>query len=436
MNSTTDNRRRIAKWAVPIGIAAVAACVAVWAVFLRGSDKEATYQTATISRGDIENTVTCTGTLSAVGTVEVGTQVSGTIEHIFVDFNDKVEKNQVLAVVDTTQLAAAVVDAQASLLNTTALYEQALAEYKRNLPLAEKGYVSQEEFLPIETAVKTREAALKSAKASLERAEANFRNAVIRSPIEGTVISRAVESGQTVAASFSTPTLFVIASDLAEMEILVAVDEGDIGQVKQGQPAHFTVQGYPDETFQGTVRQIRLQPETVSNVVTYTAVVTAPNERGLLLPGMTATVDLVVESTTGVLMVPNGALKITPTEKMMAEARSRMPERPTQAGAPSDSTGERTGMTSGRGAGGAPFQGASFGPSSASGGMKVIWLLDQTGHVSMRPVRTGATDGKMTEITSPRGIEEGATVITGLNGQTAGETASGTRDRPPGFRMF
>lgn len=414
MNSTTDRRRRFAKWAVTIGIAAVAVCVAVWAVFLRGSDKETTYQTATISRGDIENTVTCTGTLSAVGTVEVGTQVSGIIEHIFVDFNDKVEKNQVLAVVDTTQLAAAVVDAQASLLNTTALYEQALAEYKRNLPLAEKGYVSQEEFLPIETAVKTREAALKSAKASLERAQANFRNAVIRSPIEGTVISRAVESGQTVAASFSTPTLFVIASDLAEMEILVAVDEGDISQVKEGQAARFTVQGYPDETFHGTVRQIRLQPETVSNVVTYTAVVTAPNKEGLLLPGMTATVDLVVESTAGVLMVPASALKITPTEKMMTEARSRMPERPTQAGAPPDSTR----------------------PSSASGGMKVIWLLDQNGHVSMRPVKTGATDGKMTEITSPRGIEEGATVIIGFNGQTAGETSSGSRDRPPGFRMF
>jgi HlyD family secretion protein len=271
-----STRGRVAKWAIIIAAAAIAVCVAVWAIFLRGGEKEEIYQTAKVSRGNIENTVTCTGTLSAVGTVQVGTQVSGAIDHIFVDFNDRVTKNQVLAVVDTTQLAAAVVDAEANLANASALYQQALAEYKRNLPLAEKGYVSPEEFLPVETTVKTREATIKSASASLERARANLRNAVIRSPIEGTVISRAVESGQTVAASFSTPTLFVIASDLSQMEIMVSVDEGDIGQVKQGQTARFTVQGYPDETFHGLVRQIRLQPGTVSNVVTYTVVVTAP----------------------------------------------------------------------------------------------------------------------------------------------------------------
>ena len=452
MNNVTTDRKKagVTRWIIVAAVAAAAASAGLWATMLRGGSEAVKYQVAAISRGDLENTVTCTGSLSAVGTVEIGTQVSGTMAQVFVDFNDHVKKDQVLAVLDTTLLAAVVTDASAGLLNAQAQYEQALAEFQRNQPLAEKGYVSEQEFLPIKTEVKTREASLRSAKAALERAEANLGNAVIRSPIEGTVIQRAVEPGQTVAASFSTPKLFIIASDLAQMEILVSVDESDIAKVKTGQTARFTVQGYPDETFEGTVKQIRLQPEKVSNVVTYTVVVSADNDRGLLLPGMTATVDLVVERTAGALLVPNTALRVTPTEEMLADARKEMHER---AGALPDSTGARVGMGSGRGSRGASFgAGAGAGPaasgSAASGSSwagqaasdhKVLWLLGQDGKVEMRPVKTGATDGKMTEIVSARGIDEGMNVIVGLNGQSASSSEgqrSGSQSRPHGFRLF
>ena len=452
-------RAKIIRWIIVAAVLAVGVSAALWATILRGGSEAVEYQVATISRGDLENTVTCTGALSAVGTVEIGTQVSGTVDQVFVDFNDHVSKDQVLAVLDTTTLSAVVTDASAGLLNAQAQYDQALAVFQRDQPLAEKGYVSEQEFLPIKTEVKTREASLRSATASLDRAKANLANAVIRSPIEGTVIQRAVEPGQTVAASFSTPKLFIIASDLARMEILVSVDESDIAQVKTGQTARFTVQGYPDQTFEGVVKQIRLQPEKVSNVVTYTVVVAANNDRGLLLPGMTATVDLVVERTTGALLVPNAALRVTPTEEMMADAKRQMRE---QAGALPDSTGAGSGSGLGRGSRGASFaapagaapgagsQGAQHGAGpggapgaagawSQSGDRKVLWILDQNGKVEMRPVKTGASDGKMTEIASARGVEEGMTVITGFDGQG---TASGTGQRsssqggPHGFRLF
>jgi HlyD family secretion protein len=422
-------RGRVTRWVIIIAaVALVAGAGTVYLTVFRSHGTEPKYQVAQIQRGDLENTVTCTGALSAVGTVEIGTQVSGIVANVFVDFNDHVKKDQILAVLDTTLLAAAVIDARAGLLNARAQYDQAEAEYQRNLPLSEKGYISEQEFLPLKTAVTIREASLQSATASLDRAQANLRNAVIRSPIEGSVIQRAVEPGQTVAASFSTPTLFVIAKDLSEMEILVAVDESDIGQVKEGQEARFTVQGYPDETFEGTVRQIRLQPESVQNVVTYTVVVRASNDKGLLLPGMTATVDLVIERREGVLLVPNSALRITPSAEMMAEARRQMQER---SGVLPDSAGRTVGKRA---------ENAPSGSSPMPGDHKVIWTLDEGGRVSMKPVRTGATDGKMTEITSSQGIEEGTTIIVGLNGSSTGSSGSTSqstnRNRPPGFRMF
>ncbi|HKK01240.1 MAG TPA: efflux RND transporter periplasmic adaptor subunit [Desulfuromonadales bacterium] len=270
------------------------------------------YQTAAVTRGTFENTVSSTGTLAAVETVDVGTQVSGTIVKIAADYNDHVKKGQVLAIINQDLFKAAVNNAQGAVTKALATLALDEKELERNRPLYEKGYLSQQEFLPYETNVKVDKATLASARASLAQARTNLANTVIRSPIDGTVIQRSVDTGQTVAASFNTPTLFVIAEDLSRMQIEANVDETDIGQIRQGQHVRFTVQAYPDKTFTGTVSQIRLQPQTISNVVTYTVIVKADNDRGLLLPGMTATADFVVEHDTAVLLVPNAALRFQP----------------------------------------------------------------------------------------------------------------------------
>jgi len=424
-----------------LGIVAVAVIVVVaGAFFLRsvsGANNEPLYEFAEVTRGHIENVVTCTGTLSAVGTVDIGTQVSGTVAEVNVDFNDEVRAGTILAVLDTTMLKASLMDARAGLLSAEAQYDQAVAEYKQNLPLAEKGFISEGEFLPYEYAVRTREAQVKSSEAMLDRAQANLSYAVIRSPIDGTVIQRTVEPGQTVAASFSTPTLFVIAADLKEMEIHALVDEGDIGQVETGMRARFTVQAYPDDVFEGVVRQIRLQPETVQNVVNYTVVVDAANEAGKLLPGMTATVDFIVEQRNDVLLVPNSALKIVPTEEMMAAIRKRMEERRGASPGPVGEAGEHStarpqGQMVNRG---------DMSLASSGGGQsyfKAVWYLED-GEIRLGRVTTGATDGKNTEIVSSQNLREGTEIIKGLT--SAGQAAAGSRQsesghRPPGFRIF
>ena len=289
------------------------------AVFLRFQAGESeppgsAYLTAKVSRGDLQLTVSSTGTLAAVETVDVGTEVSGTVEKVLVDYNDHVSKGQVLAVLKPDLFNAAVAEAQGSVDQAKASLQQAREDLERNRPLFEKGYISAQEYLPYQTNLEKTEATLASARASLARAKTNLGNATIHSPIDGTVIQRSVDAGQTVAASLNTPTLFVIAKDLSKMQIEAAVDETDIGQIRTGQRVNFTVQSYPDKGFSGTVRQIRLQPTTVQNVVTYTVIVSADNQEGLLLPGMTATVDFIVAEAHDALLVPNAALRFRPEE--------------------------------------------------------------------------------------------------------------------------
>ncbi len=273
------------------------------------------YLFATVAQGPLETLVSSTGTLAALETVEVGTQVSGTIARLEVDYNDHVRKGQVLAVLDQALFAAQVQEAEANVAKARATLTQAEDEQRRNQPLFDKGFLSAQEFLPISTGVNTARAALAAAEASLTRARTNLAYTVIRSPIDGTVIKRSIEAGQTVAASLNTPTLFLIARDLAQMQIEADVDESDIGQIRTGQPVRFTVQSHPDETFQGRVSQVRLQPRTISNVVNYTVLVEASNDKGLLLPGMTATIDFVVNRLENALLVPNAALRFQPQEE-------------------------------------------------------------------------------------------------------------------------
>ncbi len=249
--------------------------------------------------------------------MEVGTQVSGIIDKVYADFNDRVHKGQIIALVDTSLLKLAVTDAESNLLKALAQYEEARENHQRSVELYNRGLISKADYQPVKTSLRTAEASLAAAHAAMERANRNLKYAIIRSPIDGTVTARNVEEGQTVAASFSTPTLFTIAQDLSKMEIKAMVDESDIGQIKKDQPVRFTVQAYPQKTFEGKVKQVRVQPTTASNVVNYTVVVSADNPGNLLLPGMTATVDFIVEKKTNVTLVPNAALRFEPTEKQL-----------------------------------------------------------------------------------------------------------------------
>jgi len=359
-----------------------------------------------ITRGDLVNSVSSTGSISAVSTVEVGTQVSGIIDKLYVDFNDQVRKGQLLAVLDTVLLKTTLLDAQANMAKARAQLEQANADYSRNLPLFEKKLISEAEFLPLQIQLKTQKANLTSAEAALARADRNLKYAFIHSPIKGTVIQRNVEEGQTVAASLQAPILFIIAEDLAQMEIHAQVDESDIGQIKTGQKVTFSVQAYPDKIFEGAVRQIRLQPTTVQNVVNYTVVVDASNPENFLLPGMTATVDFIIEERRDVLLVPNTALRFQPSEKRLEIFRSQTPPPP----APGATNKEK------------PAEG-KFAAGNASEKMPGappkdavhVWLVDQNHQLKPVPLKSGLTDGKLTVVEMSRDLKEGMEVVTGSN---------------------
>ena len=423
----------------------VLTATAIWTLGVRpDGGQETPFTFAVLTRGDLENLVSGTGTLTAVGTVEVGTQVSGVIDHLYADFNDRVEVGQLLAVLDTAALAASVRDFQAGVARTKAQYNQALDEYERHVPLAEKGYLSELEIRALATQVETAHATLQSAEAALQRARTNLQHAEIRAPIKGTVIQRNVEAGQTVAASLAAPTLFIIAEDLAQMEILALVDESDIGQIRETQEVRFSVQAYPDENFTGWVRQIHLQPQTIQNVVNYTVVVDAPNGEGLLLPGMTASVDFVVEHVEDVLLVPAVALRFQPTQEMrvafVERQRERMDALPDSA---HQQTRERlVGRQQ-------PFGGIQQRQMPDDVGR--VWYLDENGDPGMTLVRTGATDGLMTEIKTGerpggRGLSftflEGMQVITGTTSSSTSQKSPttlnsqprmGSRKGPPGL---
>lgn len=391
------------------------------------SGNGAKFEFEEIKRGTLENIVSCTGTLSAVSTVNVGSQVSGIVEKLYVDFNDNVKKGDLLAVLDKTMFNASVKDAEAGILRARAQYDQAQAELKRNQPLFEKGHLSESEFLVTKTNAETATASLRSAESTLKRAQTQLAYAEIRSPIDGTIIERAVDAGQTIAASFQAPKLFIIAEDLTKMQIDTAVDESDIGQIKEGQDVRFTVQAYMDETFTGKVRQIRLSPTTIQNVVNYTVVVDANNDKKLLLPGMTATVDFLVEESKDVLMVPNSALSFIPPQEMLQKIQARMAmtakwqERQKEGKA-----GDTSGASGANGGSGITSpSGGTSGTSGMAGGrtgggmmngklpehMGRVFYLDEKGNPAMAFLEKGISDGKMTEVKHSRHLTEGMKVI-------------------------
>lgn len=451
---------------IVVGLVVAAAAGAWW--YRRESAAGAvTYRFASVERGALQSTVSATGSLDAVTTVQVGTQVSGQVAEIYADFNDRVKKGQLLARIDPTLLQQSVLDAQAVLERNVAERDQAQRENDRNKSLYERKVLTEVEYQTSQYKLAVAEASVKSARVSLERARRNLAYTEIYAPIDGVVVERNVDVGQTVAASLQAPQLFLIANDLSQMEILARVDESDIGAIHDGQAVRFTVQPYPNESFPGTVRQVRLQSTTQENVVNYTVVVSVRNESGRLLPGMTATVSFITGSVDDALIVPNAALRFRPTNAMLAasgidtagtagangggprggasaEGRpaSNTPAGATPTGA--TPTGATPGARDMRRNGGAPaaMDGAAR-PRTATR----LWVLDADKRLHSISVDAGLSDGQKT-VVAGQGLETGMQVVIGaLTGNAAAPGAGGTSPfqstqqrgpggggpRPPGF---
>jgi len=374
--------------------------------FSSGSSPDVMYRTEKVTRGDIQVVVTATGTVSADTTVEVGTQVSGTIQKLYVDFNTKVKKGQVIALIDPTFLQSAVQDAEASLEKAKAQTDDSKRVYLREKDLLAKGLAAQADYDAAITTYQSNTAAQKSAQSQLDRARINLKYATITAPIDGIVISRAVDVGQTVAASFSTQTLFTIANDLTKMQVQAAVDEADIGRVQDGQDVLFTVDAYPDQTFHGTVTQIRLAPVTVQNVITYTVVIDVPNPDMKLMPGMTATSTILVTKKENVLKIPTIAFRFQPLPDQIEVRKD-------STGAPEDSAkaAERRSKY-------AQMQGGG-----AAGKSTRLWVVGKSKKLTPVYIRPGIADGTFTEILFGK-VEEGQEIVVGVMSQKPTATAT------------
>jgi HlyD family secretion protein len=412
------SRRKITKTII---VAIIALEVIIAGSCKKGS-KEYSYETAIVKKGSIVNTITATGTVEADTTVLIGTQVSGVINKIYVDFNSNVRKGQLLAELDKTPLQTQVQQAQASLDDSKSEVEFQTATYERYKALLDKKLVAQADYDQVKYSYDKARANLKTAQAGYDKSIVNLNYASIYSPIVGVILNRAVDQGQTVAASFSTPNLFTIGNDLTQMQVQANVDEADIGQVRTNEPVDFTVDAYPNETFKGSVRQIRLQPVVTSNVVTYTVIVNAPNPEKKLMPGMTANITVLVQKVDSVLIIPGKALRFTPDAAFLAEYMKNNPIGQRQgtggAGRPAGTngtpgtpgtvgTGGNTGTTAGQ-----PNTGG-FQAGGQTGKKPVIVWVKEGEKVRRTRVGTGAIDGSNAEIKF--GLKEGDEVILSMS---------------------
>lgn len=359
--------------------------------------KTYTFETSKVSKGSIVNTVTATGTLEAITSVIVGTQVSGIVEKLYVDFNSQVKKGQVLAELDKTALRSSVEQSQATLDNAKAEVEYQASTFERSKALYDKNLIAQADYDQARYNHEKSKATLKNSQAQYDKALVQLRYATIYSPIDGVVMNRAVDEGQTVAASFNTPEIFTIAQDLTQMQVEADIDESDIGLVRVGQRVEFDVDAFQNEKFTGTVEQIRLSPVTTSNVVTYTVVINAPNPDQKLLPGMTANIVIYVEETNDVLTIPYKAVKFNPEADYLAKQ-----------GQETASVGEKKGGQLPEG----------FTPPEGSKIPTRVWVKDEKG---IHPVRVelGSNDGDNAEVKS--GLEEGTEVVTKMTIASAKE---------------
>lgn len=304
-------------WIAVVVIVIVA--VATWAMSGGKKEEDINFKEEKVALKTLQNSVTATGTIEAVTSVTVGTQVSGIVNKLYVDYNSQVKKGQVIAELDKTNLLSELNTAKANLASAQSSLNYQAANMERYKTLYKKGLVSADEYENALLTYRQAKEQVASSKENVQRAQTNLGYATITSPIDGTVISKSVEEGQTVAASFNTPELFTIAKDLTNMQVVANVDEADIGGVKEGDRVTFTVDAYPDDTFEGTVKQVRLEATTTNNVVTYEVVISAPNADLKLKPGLTANVTIYTQERSGVLAVANKALRFTPTKETVGK---------------------------------------------------------------------------------------------------------------------
>lgn len=368
-------------------------------IAFRSSGKKTTMalNTARVERGDLSVAVTATGTIEPIVLVEVGTQVSGVIDKIYVDYNSVVKKGEILAELDKKLLQSELENAQANLQSREVDFKQQQRNYARMKELWQKQAISKTDWEEAETSYETARLSVTSSQAAVLKAQTNLGYATISSTIDGVVVSRDVEEGQTVASSFNTPTLFTIANDLTKMRVIADVDEADIGGVKEGQRVVFTVDAFPNDEFEGTVVQVRLQATVTSNVVTYEVVIDAPNPDLKLMPGLTASVSIYTLEADDMLTIPSRALRFTPDPGLLADAGEWQIEQP--SGKP-------------------------------SGGQRTVWVKSGNALVP-KAVTLGMTDGISTAVLE--GLSEGEEVVTGIGpGMTARATdAPGSGETSP-----
>lgn len=359
------------KTLVIVAVAAIAA-LAVWLLSGGKKEEKITFDTAAVAPANIMNSITATGTIEPVTSVTVGTQVSGIVSKLFVDYNSVVKKGQVIAELDKTNLMSQLNTAKTQLATAQSQLNYQTANYKRYKTLFEKGLVAADDFDNAKLSYTQAKEQVVSAKEEVQRAQTNLGYATITSPIDGVVLSKSVEEGQTVAASFSTPELFTIAQDLTNMQVVADVDEADIGDVKEGERVTFTVDAYPDDTFDGEVKQVRQEATTTNNVVTYEVVISAPNADLKLKPGLTANVTIYTAERKGVLSVPSKALRFTPQKETVGKMKI----------------------------------------VDVANAKNKVWTIEGNSIVAHK-VNIGMTDGTNTQIVG--GIAEGTKVVTGLN---------------------
>lgn len=413
--------KRIGKILLGVTLAAGLVGGGIWYAKQRAAnDPEQRYKLATIEKGEVTQTVSANGTLNPVVLVSVGTQVSGTVRKLYVDFNDKVKQGQPLLELDDALVSAAERQSAANVVSAQASLELAQANEARMKALFAQEYVSRQEYDQARQALKSAQAQVALARAQNDRDRANLNFTVIRSPVDGVVVDRVVDLGQTVAASFQTPVLIKIAQDLSEMRIDTSFAEADIGLIREGQKARFTVDAFPNKNFTGEVQQIRLNPTNTQNVVTYNVRINVANPDQVLLPGMTAYVNIAVDRRQGALLVPNGALRFKPADA--ADRKAENGQKPASTAA----------MTPGMGAGmggGAPDKGPGDKKGKKRDGQSgTVYVLDG-GAIRPVSVHLGITDNRNTEIVGGE-LKEGDRVVTGEN------STGNSKPSSVGMRMF
>jgi HlyD family secretion protein len=397
-------------------VLALVVLVAAGFVACRDKGDATSYRTENVDHGDIAQTVSANGTLNPVTLVSVGTQVSGTITDLYVDFNDRVEAGQILMRLDDALLRAALQQSEANYASAQSALRLAQSDVERIAPLAKDGFVSQQELDRSQQALKDAQAKVAQTNAQVKKDRTNLDYAVIRSPVSGVVVSRAVDAGQTVAASFNTPELFKIARDLREMQIDAYFSEADIGQIVVGTPVSFRVDAFSGRRFAGIVKQIRLNPKNESNVVSYNVVVNVDNADQKLLPGMTAYVDIKVQEKDGVLRVPNSALRFKPSDESRVVKAAESSSAGKSAAASPANGGDESGNGERRRA------------SRAGGNGRVYVLRD--GKLHEVRVAIGITDRRYTELRD-KALKAGDAVVVG-----EGEGAAGAAGASPRGMQF